>query len=315
MRIALASPRIAASIDDGLDRVRSLVADAAGRGADIVSFPEAYVPGLRGLDFDVPAFTRADQDRVLAAAADFARTSRIAVIFGTELVTDAGRQIAAAVFDAAGRPLGVQTKTQIDPSEDAHYAPGRGRRLFELNGLKFGIAICHEGWRYPETVRWAAVRGAKVVFHPQHTGYDREGSVPAGWVPPGGAYYEQAMGMRGAGEHGLLCQRELRAPLPGVGDVRHRPDRRPRRGPAVRRRGRAGDGPGPERGDGVAGEPLCPGAVRRNLTRPVGRRYSRRMSNVFPPAATVTVSPDVSVVAYLAGRSAFPFAVAATVTR
>jgi len=26
--------------------------------------------------------------------------------------------------------------------------------------------ICHEGWRYPETVRWAVRRGAQVVFHP-----------------------------------------------------------------------------------------------------------------------------------------------------
>jgi ribosomal-protein-alanine N-acetyltransferase len=30
--------------------------------------------------------------------------------------------------------------------------------------------ICHEGWRYPETVRWAARRGASIVFHPQYTG-------------------------------------------------------------------------------------------------------------------------------------------------
>ena len=39
--------------------------------------------------------------------------------------------------------------------------------------MKFGVAICHEGWRYPETVRWAASRGARIVFHPQHTGSDR----------------------------------------------------------------------------------------------------------------------------------------------
>ncbi len=29
--------------------------------------------------------------------------------------------------------------------------------------------ICHEGWRYPETVRWATKRGAQVVFQPQIT--------------------------------------------------------------------------------------------------------------------------------------------------
>ena len=30
-------------------------------------------------------------------------------------------------------------------------------QIFEVNGTRFGVAICHEGWRYPETVRWAAV--------------------------------------------------------------------------------------------------------------------------------------------------------------
>lgn len=33
--------------------------------------------------------------------------------------------------------------------------PGETRQIFEAGGVRFGIAICHEGWRYPETVRWA----------------------------------------------------------------------------------------------------------------------------------------------------------------
>jgi len=55
------------------------------------------------------------------------------------------------------------------------------------------VAICHEGWRYPETVRWAAVRGAKIVFHPQHTGSEQEGVLPTEWGANGGPYYEKAM--------------------------------------------------------------------------------------------------------------------------
>ena len=65
-----------------------------------------------------------------------------------------------------------------------------------MDGLTFGIAICHEGWRYPETVRWAAVRGAKVVFHPQHTGSNTSGVVPKQWGAPDSPYYEKAMMMR-----------------------------------------------------------------------------------------------------------------------
>ncbi len=62
--------------------------------------------------------------------------------------------------------------------------------------LKFGVVICHEGWRYPETVRWAAVRGAKIVFHPHHTGSDQEGVRLTQWGAPSGPYYEKAMIMR-----------------------------------------------------------------------------------------------------------------------
>ena len=74
--------------------------------------------------------------------------------------------------------------------------PATPGRLFEINGVKFGVAICHEGWRYPETVRWAAVRGAKIVFHPQHTGSDKQGVRPTQWGAADGPYYEKAMMMR-----------------------------------------------------------------------------------------------------------------------
>jgi predicted amidohydrolase len=62
--------------------------------------------------------------------------------------------------------------------------------------MKFGVAICHEGWRYPETVRWAAVRGAKIVFHPQHTGNQQEGVRLTQWGSASAPYYEKAMMMR-----------------------------------------------------------------------------------------------------------------------
>jgi len=196
MKIALASPRVPASIDDGLAKVHRLMADAARRGAEIVCFPEAYIPGLRGLDFDVPTFDAADEARAVDTVGRWAGQLGIATILGAEHVTPAGRQIAAFVFDARGTLLGHQAKNQLDPSEDWYYAPGDTRRLFEVNGVTFGIAICHEGWRYPETVRWAATRGAAIVFHPQHTGSEREGVVPTQWGARDGAYYEKAMMMR-----------------------------------------------------------------------------------------------------------------------
>jgi predicted amidohydrolase len=196
MIVALASPRIASDLDDGLGKIERLLSEASAQGAEIACFPEAYLPGLRGQDFEVVPFDEARQERVVRTVGQWARSYAVATILGMERLTEKGRQVVAVVLDARGEIQGYQTKNQLDPSEDRFYVPGDGRRLFEVNGIKFGVVICHEGWRYPETVRWAAVRGAKIVFHPQHTGSDREGVRPTQWGAAGGPYYEKAMMMR-----------------------------------------------------------------------------------------------------------------------
>ena len=192
MKIALASPRVATSVNDALTNVDRLVAVAAARGAEIVCFPEAYIPGLRGLDFEVADFDVEQQQHVMMSVAAIARSSRIAIILGTEHYSANARTIAAAVFDADGIVMGIQTKNQLDPSEDANYVPGLHRQIFEVNGVKFAVVICHEGFRYPETVRWAAVRGAQIVFHPHCTGSDRDGVSLEQWGSAAAPYYERA---------------------------------------------------------------------------------------------------------------------------
>jgi predicted amidohydrolase len=194
--IALASPRVASTLAAGLDKIKQLLSDASAKGAEIVCFPEAYLPGLRGQDFAVLPWDRTQQEQALQAVTQWARTYGVAVILGMERLSEAGRQIAACVIDASGRVQGYQTKNQLDPTEDQFYVPGHTRRLFEVNGVTFGVAICHEGWRYPETVRWAAARGAKIVFHPQHTGREQAGVRLTEWGATSNPYYEKAMMMR-----------------------------------------------------------------------------------------------------------------------
>ena len=63
MIIALASPRIASTLHEGLDKVKGSLSDASARGTEIVCFPEAYLPGLRGQDFAVLPFDQTQQER------------------------------------------------------------------------------------------------------------------------------------------------------------------------------------------------------------------------------------------------------------
>ena len=103
-------------------------------------------------------------ERACAAVADVARRTRVAVVLGTERVTDRGLQITACVITPDGTLAGWQDKGQIDPSEEGNYpALGAERRVFSVGPLTFGVAICHEGFRYPETVRWASCAPRRTV--------------------------------------------------------------------------------------------------------------------------------------------------------
>src|SRR5438552_915458 len=102
MIIALAAPRPAVSLDEGLEKVRRGLSEASVQRAEIICFPEAYLPGLRGQDFEVMPWDKTSEDRAIEAVRGWARTYGIATILGMERITDSGRQVAAVVIDARG---------------------------------------------------------------------------------------------------------------------------------------------------------------------------------------------------------------------
>lgn len=115
-----------------------------------------------------------------------------------ERVVDNALLAAALVIDRDGAIAGFQDKVQIDPSEEGIYSPGSGRRIFQTGPLTFGVAICHEGWRYPETVRWAVRQGAHIVFHP-HFHEAEPGSYRASsFADPANSFHEKAALCRAA---------------------------------------------------------------------------------------------------------------------
>jgi hypothetical protein len=268
-------------VDEALDKIRALLAAAASRGARIVCFPEAYVPGLRGLDFEVPDYTAADQERAVHAVSQWSRHHEIATVLGLELIGSAGRQVAACVIDAAGCVLGYQAKVQLDPSEDANYVPGTGRRMFEVDGLRFGIAICHEGWRYPETVRWAVRRGAKLVFHPQQHREQHERDRTDAVGRAGVTLLREGDDDAQHRERGLVRKRELRAAVSRIGDERDRSLGPMRRAPSVWDRRRADVRHRSRGSDGDVGDSVCAGALR-GLTRSTAYTPSSRDSAPLP---------------------------------
>src|SRR5215468_668420 len=196
--IALANIRYPATPEESVWLAEQAIAQAASEGAGIVCFPECYVPGYRGLGKMPPPPEPAFLERAWSAIAAATAKAKMGVVLGTERVVDHALVATALVINPDGTIAGFQDKVQIDPSEEGTYAHGSGRRIFQIGALTFGIVICHEGWRHPETVRWAARHGAQVVFHPHFHAAEPGSYVPSSFADPANSFHEKAMLCRAA---------------------------------------------------------------------------------------------------------------------
>jgi predicted amidohydrolase len=197
-RIALANIRFPATPAESVTLAEEAIAQACIEGAGLICFPECFVPGYRGIGKAVPPPDVAFLERAWSAIAAAAAKANLAVVLGTERVVDSALFATALVINRDGTIAGFQDKVQLDPSEDGRYSPGSGRRVFQTGPLIFGVSICHEGWRYPETVRWAVRHGAHIVFHPHFHEAEPGGYIPSTFADPANTFHEKAALCRAA---------------------------------------------------------------------------------------------------------------------
>jgi len=197
-RIALANLRFPATPEESVTLAAQAISQAGGEHAQIICFPECYIPGYRAKSKQIPPPDPGFLEHAWSDIAAAARKAAITVILGTERVVNGELFATALVINPDGTMAGFQDKVQLDPSEEATYSPGSARQIFKAGPVTFGIVICHEGWRYPETVRWAARRGAQVVFHPQFHEFEPNAYVPTSFADPANTFHEKAMLCRAA---------------------------------------------------------------------------------------------------------------------
>jgi NAD+ synthase (glutamine-hydrolysing) len=124
---------------------------ARADGSDMVVLPEVALQGYMSFDWfmdrDVIAHALEPLDQIVAASAG------LTVIVGTVRPTGltAGRRLynsAAVISD--GKLLGFADKTllpEYDVFDDPRYfEPAKERRLFDIKGVRVGVAVCEDMW-------------------------------------------------------------------------------------------------------------------------------------------------------------------------
>jgi len=214
IRVAVASTPLTATLDEAVPAAVAAVEEAGRLGARIVCLPETGLPGHRVQARFVPELSTSALDAALREVAEAARRAAVVTIVGTERPTRVGREIVSVVFGADGARLGEQVKTQIDPTEEPAYVAGTGRRVFAAAGVTFGIAICHEAFRYPEITRSLALAGAQIVFVP-HFVTTEDGPLPTRWCDASNPYHEKSLLSRALENTVFVAQSNVAGPDQG----------------------------------------------------------------------------------------------------
>src|ERR1700675_3087177 len=83
-RIALANIQFPATPEESVTAAEDAIAQASARCADILCFPECFIPGYRGMGKSVPPPDPVFLERAWCVVAAAAAKSDLAVFFGTE---------------------------------------------------------------------------------------------------------------------------------------------------------------------------------------------------------------------------------------
>jgi N-carbamoylputrescine amidase len=160
-----------------LDKVESLVADAADLNAQIVLPPELfqgiYFPTTQDPKWFETAYPAAEHPCVRALQTV---AKRLDVVIPASFFEKDGPRYynSVAIVDADGEVLGVYRKSHIPDGpgyqEKYYFRPGdTGFKAWKTKHGVIGVGICWDQW-YPEAARAMVLEGAEVLLYPTAIG-------------------------------------------------------------------------------------------------------------------------------------------------
>lgn len=166
-----------AAVEANLRRLEQVCAAAAGRGAQLVAFPELFLSGYASDPERVRQLAESVGGGSLERVAACARRHGVAIACPyAERAQVGGRERfydAIALFDAAGALLKNYRKTHLwGPDERLFWSEGyrfdeEGEpfTVHPINGVGVGLLNCYEA-EFPELTRLLALGGAQLVLIP-----------------------------------------------------------------------------------------------------------------------------------------------------
>ena len=174
MKVAAIQMNSGPSVDENLEAVSDLVADAAAAGARLVVLPENVCLMADTHQRRLAAAARGDE--VAARLAELARGYSLCLVGGTIPLPATHQRVtnSCLVYSAVGQLMGrydkmhlfdVQLEHGVTYGESEYTVPGDVPLSVEALDTCLGITVCYD-IRFPELYRHLASRGAEVFTVP-----------------------------------------------------------------------------------------------------------------------------------------------------
>lgn len=224
MKIALyQGPPIGGDIEAGFTRLDAQTRAAALAGAEMIVFPELFLPGYNRPDLH-ESLSQPQGGEWCDRAAAIAQAAGCGLTLGWAERDGDTVYNAATAFGPDGAVLGHYRKIQLfGPMENASFSPGASHCIFEFAGIRTALMICYDV-EFASHVRDLAVKGVKLLLVPtaNPAGFEH---VSTAFIPARAAevgvtvVYANFCGTeQGAtyGGHSLICAPDAR-PLASAG--------------------------------------------------------------------------------------------------
>ena len=186
LKVAAAVPHVeVADCDFNASRILALMEEAAGRGVEIIAFPELSLTAYTCGDLMLQPTLLNGAEVALTKLIQKSRKLPLVGIVGAPLRHGSAIYNCAVVF-SQGKVLGVVPKSYIPDYSEFYenrvFTSGAGLTdeqirvgdydcdfgvdlTFEVNGVEFGVEICEDLWVAQQPSSQLALDGAKVIFN------------------------------------------------------------------------------------------------------------------------------------------------------